>query len=187
MAGLRLAYVLEHRTPQLAGGTWLDPPRGTGTFTLVDDTGRTYTQAQLQGTPTLVFFGFTHCPDVCPTTLYKLAQLERAGVVPHLKVVFVSVDPARDTPAALKQYVSAFGAPALIGVTGPERAIATVAAHFGVAYERVPLPGGDYTIDHSAVVFLLDRAARVVAVFTAPFDTKVLRADLARVAPRLER
>jgi len=191
-AGVWVSRQLAHSAPQLASGTWLEPRREIGPFSLTDDTGRPFTQAQLAGPPTLVFFGFTHCPDVCPTTLYKLSQLQRAAVLPKLRVLFVTVDPLRDTPAALKQYLAAFAAspeavshPGMVGLTGSERAIAGVAARFGVAYQRVALPGGDYTMDHSAVLFLLDETGHVSAVFTPPFDPRVLGADLKRVAPYL--
>jgi protein SCO1/2 len=190
--GMWLSHRLTHRSPQLASGTWLEPRREVGSFTLTDQNGHAFTRSELAGAPTLVFFGFTHCPDVCPTTLYKLAQLQKSQVLPQLRVVFVSVDPERDQPAALKQYLSAFattspaGVPQpLIGLTGSSRAIAGIAAHLGVAYERVPLPGGDYTMDHSAVLFLLDDAGRLCAVFTLPFDVSALAADLRRAAPHL--
>jgi protein SCO1/2 len=191
-AGVWVSRQLAHSAPQLASGTWLEPRRQVGPFSLTDDTDRPFTQAQLAGAPTLVFFGFTHCPDVCPTTLYKLSQLQRAAVLPRLRVVFVTVDPQRDTPAALKQYLAAFAASpqtashsGLVGLTGSEHAIETVAARFGVAYQRVALPGGDYTIDHSAVLFLLDETGHMSAVFTPPFDPGVLGADLKRAAPYL--
>jgi protein SCO1/2 len=138
----------------------------------------------LQGRPTLVFFGFTHCPDVCPTTLVTLAKVRRLAALPDLRVLFVSVDPARDTPAVLAQYVHAFD-PDFVGASADAREIGRIAQKFGVAVARVDLPGGDYTMDHSAAVFLLDRRARIVAVFTPPFDVTPLAADLRRIAPRL--
>jgi len=131
-----------------------------------------------------VFFGFTRCPDVCPATLLELAQVRKAAALPTLRVVFVSVDPQRDTPALLGTYVHAFD-PAFLGLTGAAQSIAPMAADFGVAVNRVELPGGDSTMDHSAVVFLLDARARVVAVFTPPFEASPLAADLRRAAPWL--
>jgi len=175
-AGLWTAQRLD-RAPQLAGGTWLPRPRSVGSFVLTDQNGAAFTQTQLRGAPSLVFFGFTHCPDVCPTTLYKLAQARRAAAVPHLRVLFVTLDPARDTPPLLARYLRAFD-PQFLGLTGSEQTIAALAAHFGVAFARVALPGGDYTIDHSAVVFLLDAAGNIVAVFTAPLDIATLTQDL---------
>ena len=135
----------------------------------------------MQGRPSLVFFGFTHCPDVCPTTLVKVAQVKKVGALPGVQVLFVSVDPERDTPAALALYVHAFD-PDFIGLTGEANAIKRIAMEFGVAVNRVDLPGGDYTMDHSAVVFLLDRRGRMVGVFTPPFDIQRMAQDLRRAA-----
>src|SRR5437764_811133 len=149
-----------------------------------DTTGSSFTRASLVGAPSLVFFGFTRCPDVCPATLLELAQVRKAAALPTLRVVFVSVDPQRDTAALLGTYVHAFD-PAFLGLTGAAQSIAPMAADFGVAVNRVELPGGDSTMDHSAVVFLLDARARVVAVFTPPFEARPLAADLRRAAPWL--
>ncbi|HTW37370.1 MAG TPA: SCO family protein [Steroidobacteraceae bacterium] len=172
------------RAPALASGTWLPQPRSVGALSLVDQSGAPFTEARLRGAPSLLYFGFTNCPDVCPTTLAQLAQVERSAVVAHLRVIFVTVDPARDRPAVLAPYVHAFDS-RFIGLTGSPRAIAALAARLGVAYERVNLPGGDYTIDHTAVAFLLDGAGRVVAVFSGPFDAARLAQDLRRAAPYL--
>ena len=153
-------------------------------FTLTDTSGGSFNRPELQGAPTLVFFGFTHCPDVCPSTLVKLAQVRRRAGIERLRVLLVSVDPQRDTPAALGVYVHAFD-PQFEGLTGDAGTIRRLAANFGVAVNRVELPGGDYTMDHSAVVFLLDDAARIVAVFTPPFEVAAMSADLQRAAPYL--
>jgi protein SCO1/2 len=114
----------------------------------------------------------------------KLAQLKKTGAMPDLRVLFVSVDPGRDTPAVLASYVHAFD-PDFIGATGDAAEIARLAQKFGVAVARVDLPGGDYAMDHSAAVFLLDRQGEIVAVFTPPFEVAPLAADLRRVAARL--
>jgi protein SCO1/2 len=181
VAGYWLARELDSSNAPLASGTWLPAPRELGSFALTDQSGARFTQAQLAGGWSLVFFGFTHCPDVCPGTLLKLAQARRAAAVSGLRVVFITVDPARDTPALLAQYVHAFDSD-FIALTGSEPAIATLAKRFGVAFERVDLPGGGYTMDHSATVFLLDRHGRMTAVFTPPFDVQQLAGDLRRVA-----
>jgi protein SCO1 len=170
--------------PQLASGTWLPQPRPIGALSLVDQNGAPFTAERLRGAPALMYFGFTHCPDVCPATLATLAQVVHARVAPHLRAIFVTVDPARDPPPVLAAYVHAFDAH-FIGLTGSQSAIGDLAARLGIAYERVNLPGGDYTIDHSAVVLLLDGAGRVVAVFTAPFDAGHLEEDVRRAAPFL--
>jgi protein SCO1/2 len=184
-AGFWLAHQIDRPGPRLASGTWLPAPRRVADFTLTDTTGRPFTLERLAGAPTLVFFGFTHCPDVCPTTLLKLAQLEKRAPVKGLRVLFISIDPQRDTPPLLGMYVHAF-APEFQGLTGEPQAIANVARDFGVAVNRVELPGGDYTMDHSAVVFLLDDAGRIAAIFTPPFEVAALSADLERAAPYLK-
>lgn len=184
LAGFWLARQLDSGMPQLASGTWLPQSRVVNEFQLTDAHGRSFTRHDLQGAPTLVFFGFTHCPDVCPTTLLKLAQVRRRAAVAGLRVLFVSVDPQRDTPPVLSAYLQAFD-PHFEGVTGDAHTLAGLAANFGVAVNRVELPGGDYTMDHSAVVFLLDDSARIVAVFTPPFEVAAVSADVKRAAPWL--
>ena len=184
LAGFWIARQLDREAPQLASGTWLPQAKPLVDFQLTDTSGRTFTRRDLAGAPTLVFFGFTHCPDVCPTTLLKLAQVRRRAAIAGLRVLFISVDPERDTPPLLGQYLHAFD-PQFQGLTGDAKTIARLAANFGVAVNRVELPGGDYTMDHSAVVFVLDDAAHIVAVFTPPFDAGALSADLARAAPWL--
>jgi len=183
-AGFWVARQVDSSPPQLASGTWFASARPIGELALTADTGRALTLHDLQGRPTLVFFGFTHCPDVCPTTLVKLAQVKRLAALPDVRVLFVSVDPGRDTPALLAQYVHAFD-PDFVGATADTLEITRIAQRFGVAVARVDLPGGDYMMDHSAAVFLLDRRARIVAVFTPPFEVAPLAADLRRIAPRL--
>jgi len=184
LAGFWLARQLDRGGPQLASGTWLPQSKAVIDFQLTDTSGRAFTRGDLTGAPTLVFFGFTHCPDVCPTTLLKLAQVRSRAAVRGLRVLLVSVDPQRDTPSVLGPYVHAFD-PKFQGLTGDPQTIARLAANFGVAVNRVELPGGDYTMDHSAVVFVLDDAAHIVAIFTPPFDVAALSADLARAAPYL--
>ena len=185
LAGFWLARKLDSSAPQLASGTWLPQARQVADFQLSTTPAQPFSAAQLQGRPSLVFFGFTHCPDVCPTTLAKLAQVKKTGALPDLRVLLISIDPQRDTPPVLSQYVHAFD-PQFIGLTGDTAAIGKVAADFGVAVQRVELPGGDYTMDHSATVFLLDNHAREVAVFTPPFDAKQIAQDLRTAAPDLQ-
>jgi len=184
-AGFYLARQIDRGGPQLASGTWFPQARAVGAFELEDLNGHPFTQQDLAGTPTLVFFGFTHCPDVCPTTLVKLAQIRQQAALAQLRVLFVTVDPQRDTPQALAQYVHAFD-PQFEGLTGEPAAIGALAKQFGVAVNRVELPGGDYTMDHSAVIFLLDADARLVGLFTPPFNVAALAQDLRSVAPSLK-
>src|ERR1700761_5881398 len=142
LGGFWLARELDSSGPELASGTWLPQPKAIADFHLVDNVGKPFSLHDLQGTPTLVFFGFTRCPDVCPTTLLKLARVKKELGAQPLRVLFVSIDPQRDTPQALALYVHAFD-PGFAGATGAPAAIAAMAQQFGVAVSRVDLPGGD--------------------------------------------
>ena len=183
--GAWLARELHHSEPRLTSGTWFSQPRELADFALTDQAGRPFTHASLKGRPTLVFFGFTHCPDICPTTLATLAQVKKAAGVAALRVVLISVDPQRDTPPVLEKYVHAFAAD-FTGATGNQESIDRLTKEFGVAVQRVALPGGDHTMDHSAAVFLLDADGRIAAVFTPPFEVDAMAADLRRAAPALQ-
>jgi len=176
-AGFWLAHRLEHSAPQLTSGTWLPQGRDLGEFSLIDQNSAPFTAARLRGAPTLVYFGYTHCPDVCPATLLQLAQVLKSGVVPGLRVAFISVDPQRDTPTQLAQYVHAFD-PDFLGLTGTAAMLKTLAQRFGVVFMRVELPGGDYSMDHSSTIFLMDARGHNVAVFNAPYDVRSLTQDL---------
>jgi protein SCO1/2 len=182
LAGYWLAQQLDRAGPRLASGTWLPQGKPLGELTLTDTAGRAFTRGDHDG-PALVFFGFTSCPDVCPGTLATLAEVHRRAPVEGLQVLFISVDPERDTPAVLSAYLRAFD-PAFIGLTAAAPPLGELAADFGVAAHRVGLAGGGYTMDHSAVVFLLD-GARIAALFTPPFSAAGLTADLRRAAPYL--
>lgn len=130
-----------------------------GAFTLVDYDNKPITEAAFRGHPSAVFFGFTHCPEVCPTTLYEmngwLAKLGDEGKDIH--AYFVSIDPERDTPELLKAYVSNVS-DRIVGITGEPAKIAAVAKAFGIFVRKVDTGDGDYTMDHTASVLLLDRA-----------------------------
>jgi protein SCO1/2 len=185
IAGVYVARVVSRpAVPSLESGTSLPEPRALADFSLVDTKGTPASPGALRGHPTLVFFGFTHCPDVCPTTLALLASVQKQVALPGLKVALISVDPERDTPEQLGKYISSFGGD-LIGLTGTAPEIVKTSRSFGVAAQRVELPGGGYTMDHSATVFALDSAARIIAVFTPPFNSAALTRDVARLAPAL--
>jgi len=185
LAGMYVARLVDQpAVPSLESGTSLPRPKDLADFALVDTQGAAATPATLREHPTLVFFGFTHCPDVCPTTLALLANVQKQVALPGLKVALISVDPERDTPEQLGKYISSFGGD-LIGLTGTPPEIVKATKSFGVASARVDLPGGGYTMDHSATVFALDSAARIVAVFTPPFNSAALSRDVARLAPVL--
>jgi protein SCO1 len=186
LAGIYVARTLNQpAVPSLEAGTSLPAPRVLAPFNLLDTQGAAATPASLRGHPTLVFFGFTHCPDVCPTTLALLTSVQKQVAIPGLKIALISVDPVRDTPEQLGRYISSFGGD-LIGLTGAPPEIVNASKSFGVASSRVDLPGGDYTMDHSATVFVLDSDARIVAVFTPPLSAAALTRDLGRLAPALQ-
>ena len=140
-----------------------------GPFTLVGRDGKTVTDRAFRGKYMLVFFGFTHCPDICPAELQVIAQgLDKLGdkgkkVVP----VFITLDPERDTPQAMAEYVKSFG-PNFVGLTGSPEAIAAVAKAYRVAYARVENKesAGEYSVDHSALVYLMDPEGRYVTHFS---------------------
>jgi protein SCO1/2 len=185
VAGVYVARTLSRPAiASLESGTSLPRPKALADFELVDTHGAAASPASLRTHPTLVFFGFTHCPDVCPTTLALLASVQKQVAIPGLKVALISVDPERDTPQQLGKYISSFGGD-LIGLTGTPPEISRATKSFGVAAARVDLPGGDYTMDHSATIFALDSDARIVAVFTPPFNAGALTRDVARLAPVL--
>jgi protein SCO1/2 len=140
-----------------------------GPFRLTDQAGQTVTEKNLQGRPTLIFFGFTHCPDVCPTSLFEISEVLRAmgGDADRVNAYFISVDPERDTAVAMKDYLSSFD-PHLKGLTGDADAVAKVISGFRVYAKKVPLKDGDYTMDHTALIYLMDRDGK----FVAPFNLK---------------
>jgi protein SCO1 len=185
LAGVYVARMFNQpAVPSLEAGTSLPVPRPLAPFELVDAGGANVSAASLRGRPTLVFFGFTHCPDVCPTTLAVLANVQKRTTVKDLAVALITVDPERDTPQLIGKYVASFGGN-IIGLTGTTPGIVSATKSFGVARSRVDLPGGGYTMDHSATVFALDSQARLVAVFTPPFNADALLRDIERLAPLL--
>jgi protein SCO1/2 len=128
-----------------------------------------------------VFFGFTYCPDICPTTLAQLAEAVRDAPLPGLQVVFVTIDPERDSADNLRQYLRSFSEQ-FIGLRGPMPTLQPLMRSLGAIALRQNLPDGNYTMDHSATVYLLDNKARLAAVFTPPVAAATLAADLKAVA-----
>jgi len=164
----------------LASGTLLAPPRALADFSLIDNHGRSFGTANLRGHWSLMFFGYTNCPDYCPTTLTTLAALEKklraAGSVAPPQVIFVSVDAKRDTPARLNTFVPAFD-PDFIGQT----AIEALAKKWGVAVAIESAPNGDYIVDHSAAIFVIDPAGHLAAILTGPSTVDALLNDYRRI------
>lgn len=163
--------------PQLTAGTALPQPRVVPDFSLTDQHGAAFDHSRLAGQPSLVFFGFTHCPDVCPSTLALMSQLTREPQLSRLRPVFVSVDPERDDVRAVGLYVNAFGTN-FTGLRGTEAELAPLLTGLGVAHGTLPLPGGGYTVDHSAALYYLNERGQWSAVFTPPFTLASLRQDL---------
>ncbi len=152
-----------------------------GPFRLTDHNGRTVTDQDFRGHPFLVFFGFTHCPDVCPTALFEVSEvLGKLGPdAARASALFITVDPERDTPEQMKDYLSSFD-PRLVGLTGDPAAIAAVAKAYRVYVKKVPLEGSDYTMDHTALVYLMDKDGRFVAPFNLKRQPEDAAADLRR-------
>jgi protein SCO1/2 len=158
-----LAY---RETPRGAAGTLLASAIG-GPFRLVDQNGNTVTDADLKGKWSLVYFGYTHCPDACPTALNDIAiALDQLGPKREaVRSVFITVDPERDTPEVLKDYVASFDA-AILALSGSPEEIARAAKAYRVYYAKHPEPGGDYSMDHSSVIYVMDPEGRFTASFT---------------------
>ena len=164
-AGLFLALALRDN-PRGVGGTALASAIG-GPFRLIDQNGQTVTDADLKGKWSLVYFGYTHCPDACPTALNDISiALDDLGPKRDaVRAVFITVDPERDTAEALKSYVTSFDAP-ILALTGSPEAIAQAAKGYRVYYAKHPEAGGDYSMDHSSVIYVMDPEGRFTASFT---------------------
>jgi len=152
-----------------------------GPFQLTDQAGQTVTEKSMQGRPSLIFFGFTHCPDVCPTTLFEISEVLKAmgKDADRVNAYYISVDPERDTQAAMKEYLSSFD-PRLQGLTGNTQEIAKVLSEYRVYAKKVPLKDGDYTMDHTALVYLMDRDGKFVSPFNINRKPEDAALDLKR-------
>jgi protein SCO1 len=153
-------------------------------FSLTDDGGKHVTGHDFEGRTTLLYFGYTHCPDVCPETMARLMQvLQRIGPdADKARIVFVSVDPARDTPALLRTYVRAFDDKHAIGLTGSDRAIESVAQRYRVAYQMEKRdPSGAYEVTHSSAVYIFDRDGHARLLATDHDSVDAIAGDLKRV------
>lgn len=150
-----------------------------GPFNLIDQNGKPVTDQDIKGKPHLVFFGYTHCPDVCPATLFEVSELlrvlgkdgDRAGAL------FITVDPERDTVPVLKDYLSSFD-PRLRAATGDQKSIDAVEKTYRVYAKKVPSDNADYTMDHTALVYLMDKQGRFVAPFSLKRRPEDAAADL---------
>jgi len=152
-----------------------------GPFQLTDQAGRTVTENNMKGRPTLIFFGYTRCPDVCPTSLFEMSEVLRAmgKDADRVNAYFISVDPERDTTAAIKDYLSSFD-PHLEGLTGSPEEVAKVISAYRVFARKVPTKDGDYTMDHTALIYLMDRDGKFVSPFNLKRTPEQAAADLRR-------
>ncbi len=180
LGGAALVAVVMLALPDRAGVT-TKPSAIGGPFHLLDQNGRAVTDADFKGKPFLVFFGFIYCPDICPTTLFEISEmLRRLGPdADKTAVLFITVDPERDTPAKLKDYISSFH-PRIFGLTGTAAEIEAVEKAYRVYAKKVPLESGGYTMDHSAVVYLMDKNGQFVAPFNMKQTADAAAADLRR-------
>lgn len=169
--------IMSNEELRINGAVVLNTPRIFSDFELVDHRGEVFNQEHLQDVWTVVFFGFTHCPDICPTTLAilndtysKLKERERA----RMQIVMISIDPERDTVEKLAEYVPYFNNE-FIGVTGNKHLIKRLTAELNVAYNKVPLDSDDYTVDHSTQLVLINPKGHYHGFFKAPHSEIMLR------------
>ena len=152
-----------------------------GPFTLTGSDGQPFASNRLNGKPAAIFFGFTHCPDVCPTTLARLTKLRKQlGSDDTFSIVFISVDPERDKPEDVGRYAALFDTP-VIGLTGSPAQIEQVKKQFGVYSAKAPQPGGGYSVDHTATVFLIDKNGQFVATLSQEEGEAVALEKLRRI------
>jgi len=155
-----------------------------GPFSLVDQNGHTVTNDTLKGKPTLIYFGYTFCPDVCPTSLLLMeTAIDKLGpdAAKKVNLVFITIDPERDTQKLIKDYVGNFG-PTFIGLTGTPEQAAAAARVYRVYYQKVPgKDGAPYLMDHSSIVYLLDRNGRFVTHFTHEAKAEAIAAGVERL------
>jgi protein SCO1/2 len=187
IAGVAASLLWRHSPAavDLATGTYLAPSRELPDFSLINQQGKVFGSGDLRGHWSLMFFGYTNCPDFCPTTLTTLAAMQKrlrtakAAVLPQ--VIFVSVDAKRDTPAQLSKYVPYFD-PEFIGLTAADQSqIETVARKLGVGVIMQPTSDGNYTVDHSAAIFVINPDGRLAAILTGPFTVDALQIDFQRI------
>lgn len=160
---------------EIAGMTALPPAAPLPEFGLTDHQGQPFERARLKGKWTFLFFGYTHCPDICPTTMVVLRDVQKqaGGNERGVQYVFVSVDPDRDNPATLKRYVPYFH-PEFIGATGGRGELMRLTRALGAYFERGEARNGSYEVHHSAAIFLIDPEMRLRALFAGPHDSATL-------------
>jgi protein SCO1/2 len=171
--------------PNLAAAVMYPTPRELPDFKLQRADGAALTKADWERRWTVAFFGYTNCPDVCPTTLATFkqvfAKLQADGIADKVRFDFISVDPKRDTPDVLTKYVGYFDKD-FVAATGTDEELTKLTRALGLIYSREPTGNGDYAVDHSASAVLIDPAGREVGLFRPPFDAKAIAADLKTLA-----
>jgi protein SCO1/2 len=170
--------------PQLRTAVLYPAPRALPEFHLLRSDNAPLTLADWQGHWTVAFFGYTNCPDVCPTTLATFKQVWKRldpAVAKKLRFTFVSVDPIRDTPELLARYVGYFS-PDFIAATGSDEQLTLLTRALGLAYSRDKTDNGDYSVDHSASAVIIDPQGRQIGLFRPPFDPADVAADLSTLA-----
>ncbi len=177
----RYAFHTQHAPRPETDALMLHEPKPLPDFSLTDTSGRRFTKQSLAGHWSLLYFGYTHCPDACPTTLsgldHFMGELAKSPSAPKPTVYFISVDPKRDDATLLKNYTLYFNA-SFIGVTGNEEALRVLAAPLGVDFSYgAPDKHGDYVVNHTSFVILVDRQGEEVAIFSPPLDTQHVTAD----------
>jgi protein SCO1/2 len=166
----------------MGGATRVVQPAAIGgPFQLTDQHGKTVTDKSLKGKPSLIFFGYTHCPDVCPTSLFEISEVLRAlgKDADKVNAYFISVDPERDTQAVMKDYLGSFD-PHLEGLSGDPAMVAKVLTSYRVYAKKVPTKDGDYTMDHTALIYLMDRNGQFVSPFNLKRSPEEAAAELKR-------
>lgn len=160
-------------------GSLIANPHPLTDFTLTDQNGQPFALSALRGKPTLLFFGFTQCPDLCPTTLAEFKGTKKllGADADKLHVVFISVDPGHDTNAVIKNYLAAFD-PTFIGLRGDDAVLSKVAQEYDLTYQKVPLSGGGYTVDHTATSFLIDAQGQLRVVYPYGVPASALAKDV---------
>ncbi len=151
-----------------------------GPFSLTDQNGARVTEATYRGAPSIVFFGFTHCPDVCPTALFDMSEvLKRLPADKRVSALFVTVDPERDTPAILKDYLSSFD-PRISGLSGTRSEIDAALKSYRVYSKKQPQENGDYSMDHSAIIYLMDKQGRFVTALNLQSPPEAVAKEIQR-------
>ena len=174
-------YLARQWVPRTQTGFEIGAP-----FQLIDHTGKTVTEDVFIGRASPVFFGFTHCPEICPTTLNDLANARQALARDRdkLQIIFITLDPERDTVNVLKDFIPYFG-DQVTGITGKPKPVLQLARDWGIFWQRIQTSGGGYTLDHTATVFLLNGQGRMTGTIDIAEPVDVIEAKLKKLVARL--